>query len=144
MKLFVIFIALLLSVSLSAEEGYKTLFDGKSLSGWIKDEHTKDYGWKVQGCCLISASKNNLYTAKEYMDYSVKFTLSLSSAAHNGLGLRVPLSGDPRLGARRAFDVCCSFFQNGTLLQGKARAGKISLPLAFEWEQLFIKELGKK
>jgi hypothetical protein len=34
--------------------------------------------------------------------------------------------------------------QNGTLLQGKAKIGKISLPLAFEWEKLFIKELGKK
>ena len=111
MKYFLLITFIFISNGFCTEDGYTTLFNAKDLSGWIKDEHAKDYGWKVEDGCLVSASKYNLYTEKEYMDYSIKFAFLLAPAANNGLGLRVPLSGDPRLGGRRAFDVCYNSFE---------------------------------
>ena len=36
----------------------------------------------------------NLYTAKEYTDFVLRFEFKLTPAANNGLGIRAPLEGD--------------------------------------------------
>jgi hypothetical protein len=75
-------------------DGYKLLFDGTSLDGWVgnRTDYVVQDGMIVilpgQGC------KGNLFTEKEYSNFSFRFEFQLTPGANNGLGLRAPLEGD--------------------------------------------------
>lgn len=75
------------------EEGFAPLFDGKTLDGW---QGGKD-GYVVKDGAIISQIKGSghLYTAKEYANFHLKFEFKLTEGANNGIGLHVPLTGDP-------------------------------------------------
>src|SRR5829696_7088055 len=72
----------------SSEEGFKPLFDGKTLEGW---QGGKD-GYIVQDECIVSQPRGsgNLATVKEYGDFHLKFEFKLTPGANNGIGIRVP------------------------------------------------------
>src|SRR5437773_3006135 len=71
-----------------AEEGFRPLFDGKSLDGW---QNGKD-GYIIQDGAIVSQPKGsgNLATVKEYGDFHLKFEFKLTPGANNGIGIRVP------------------------------------------------------
>jgi len=75
------------------EEGFTALFDGQTLEGW---QGGKD-GYLVKDASIVSQVKGSghLYTSKEYGDFHLKFEFKLTPGANNGIGLRVPLTGDP-------------------------------------------------
>ena len=77
------------------ESDFTKLFDGKTLNGWIGD--TK--GYVVEDGKLICRSKTgrNLFTAKEYSDFVLRFEFKLTPGANNGLGIRCPLKGASHL-----------------------------------------------
>ena len=70
------------------EEGFVSLFDGKSLSGWIgaKDAYKVEEGEIV----CVQGTAGNLLTEKEYSDFIVRFDFKLTTGANNGLGIRCP------------------------------------------------------
>ena len=70
------------------EEGFVSLFDGKSLSGWIgaKDAYKVEEGEIV----CVQGTAGNLLTEKEYSDFIVRFDFKLTAGANNGLGIRCP------------------------------------------------------
>ena len=75
-------------------EGYTALFNGKDLSGWVGNK--VDYK-VVDQVILIDPSgggRGNLYTEKEYADFSFRFEFQLTPGANNGIGIRTPLEGD--------------------------------------------------
>ena len=77
-----------------AEEGFVSLFDGKTLEGWVGS--TKGYGVE-DGAIVCKTGKGgggNLYTAKEYANFVLRFEFQLTSGANNGLGIRAPLKGN--------------------------------------------------
>ncbi|HVI49056.1 MAG TPA: family 16 glycoside hydrolase [Chitinophaga sp.] len=83
--------------TLSEEErnaGYKLLFDGTNMHEWTGN--TKDY--VIDEGNLVIYPKNgghgNLYTKKEYSNFSFRFEFMLTPGANNGLGVRAPLEGD--------------------------------------------------
>ena len=71
-----------------SEEGFVSLFDGKSLSGWIgaKDAYKVEEGEIV----CVQGTAGNLLTEKEYSDFIVRFDFKLTAGANNGLGIRCP------------------------------------------------------
>jgi rhodanese-related sulfurtransferase len=71
-----------------AEEGFVSLFDGKTLAGWTGSLN----GYAVEGGNLVcvAGGKGNLLTEKEYSDFIVKFEFKLTDGANNGLGIRSP------------------------------------------------------
>jgi hypothetical protein len=75
-------------------EGYKLLFNGENLDGWVGN--TTDY--VVQdGMIVIYPGKGgsgNLYTKDEYGNFIFRFEFQLTPGANNGLGIRAPLEGD--------------------------------------------------
>ena len=78
------------------EEGFTSLFDGKTLEGW---QGGKD-GYIVQDECIVSQPKGsgNLATVKEYGDFHLKFEFKLTPGANNGIGIRIPKQFEgPRL-----------------------------------------------
>ncbi len=76
-----------------AAEGFTPLFNGRDLEGWTGD--TKGYAAE-NGKIVIhpELGSGNLYTAKEYADFTLRFEFKLTPAANNGLGVRAPLEGD--------------------------------------------------
>jgi predicted dehydrogenase len=73
-------------------EGFVSLFDGKTLAGWVGAVH----GYEVQDGFIVCVPEKggNLYTEKEYSDFVLRFDFKLTPGANNGLGLRAPLEGD--------------------------------------------------
>ncbi|MSQ90772.1 MAG: DUF1080 domain-containing protein [Phycisphaerales bacterium] len=79
------------SPAVTTEVGFVSLFDGKTLDGWVGDIK----GYAVDGgaiTCLPSGS--NLFTAKEYADFHLKFEVQLTAGANNGIAIRAPDAGD--------------------------------------------------
>ena len=76
-----------------ADEGFVPLFNGRDLEGW-----TGGGGGYVaeDGRIVVHPERGggNLYTAKEYTDFVLRFEFKLTPAANNGLGIRAPLEGD--------------------------------------------------
>lgn len=72
------------------EEGFVSLFNGKDLTGWIGDTN----GYVAEGGRILCKPGGNLYTAKQYSDFVLKFDFKLTPGANNGLGIRTPAKGD--------------------------------------------------
>ncbi|NOX54602.1 MAG: DUF1080 domain-containing protein [Planctomycetes bacterium] len=70
-------------------EGFVSLFDGKSLKGWIGATDA----YFVEDGRLISRedAHGNLFTEKEYADFVLRFEFRLTPGANNGLAIRSPL-----------------------------------------------------
>jgi len=94
--LFVLTLFFSLSVgSLQAqEEGFVSLFDGQSLSGWVGNKSS----YLVKDGMIVIEPKGggggNLYTEKEYGNFVLRFEFQLTPGANNGLGIHAPLEGD--------------------------------------------------
>ena len=75
------------------EEGFVSLFDGKTHAGWQGNKE----GYAIIDGSFVCQPKGggNLYTEKEYGDFHLKFEFKLTPGANNGIGLRTPLQGDP-------------------------------------------------
>ena len=73
-------------------EGFVSLFDGKDLEGWIGATN----GYIVKDGILSSDPKTggNLYTAKQYDNFILRFEFLVYTNSNNGLGIRCPISGD--------------------------------------------------
>ena len=91
-----------LCASLRAQEGFTLLFNGKDLSGWVYGqradgtENRTGKGYQVEGGVLFTTKEDggNLFTAKEYADFVLRFEFKLTENANNGIGIRAPLQGD--------------------------------------------------
>ena len=75
---------------------FQSLFNGKTLDGWVGD--TDSYIVE-DGVIKVNLSGgemggNNLYTAKEYSNFIFRFEFQLTPGANNGLGIHAPLEGD--------------------------------------------------
>ena len=87
---FALICLLALATAQAEEEGFVPLFNGKDLTGWIGD--TK--GYVAEDNMIVCRPGGNLYTAKEYSDFIVRFEFKLTPGANNGLGIRAPGKGD--------------------------------------------------
>jgi len=76
-----------------AGDGFKLLFNGMDTTGW--QGNTK--GYVVEDGMIVVKPElggGNLYTAKEYGNFIMRFEFKLTPGANNGLGIRTPLTGD--------------------------------------------------
>jgi len=73
-----------------SEEGFSSLFDGKTLDGW---QGNLD-GYVVENGAIVCRPKGggNLYTDKQYGDFHLKFEFKLTPGANNGIGIRTPMN----------------------------------------------------
>ena len=74
------------------EEGFTPIFDGKSLDGWKLVGKTGD-GYLVKDGKIVCPPKGggNLFHAKEYSDFVLRFEFKLEGPSNNGLAIRSPL-----------------------------------------------------
>lgn len=100
----VLFSAAIVSADLTdkeKEEGFVSLFNGKDLTGWIYGkagarENKAGKGYQVENGVMFCTPNDggNLYTEKEYADFTYRFEFKLTPNANNGIGIRAPLTGD--------------------------------------------------
>ncbi len=69
---------------------FVNLFNGHDLTGWVGD--TK--GYIVEDGKIVCKPGGNLYTEKEYSDFTLRFEFKLTPGANNGLGIRTSRDGD--------------------------------------------------
>ena len=76
------------------EEGFTSLFDGRTLSGWIGNKSS----YLVKDGIIVIEPQGegggNLYTEKEYGNFVFQFEFQLTPGGNNGLGIHAPLEGD--------------------------------------------------
>ncbi len=76
------------------EAGFVSLFNGRNLDGWIGNK----VSYTVEDGMIVikpgNDSGGNLYTEKEYSDFTFRFEFQLTPGANNGLGIRTPTEGD--------------------------------------------------
>jgi hypothetical protein len=78
-----------------SEDGFVSLFDGKTLKGWAGSLDS----YKVEDGAIVcvSGSSGNLLTEKEYANFIVRFEFRLTKGANNGLGIRCPMAAKGNL-----------------------------------------------
>ena len=84
-------------LSSTKEDGFVSLFDGKSLNGWITMNKTGK-GYVVKNGILFcpATGGGNLFSVKEYSNFILRFEFRLQEGSNNGVGIRSPLhSRDP-------------------------------------------------
>jgi len=76
-------------------KNYVSLFDGKSLAGWLL-MGKKGQGYLVENGNLVCPADGggNLFTVKEYANFIFDFEFRVSTGGNNGVGIRAPLEGD--------------------------------------------------
>jgi hypothetical protein len=76
-----------------SEEGFVSIFDGKTMNGW--QGAVKGYIPKDGVLVCDKKSGGLLLTEKEYGDFIFRFDFKLEPGANNGVAVRAPKSGDP-------------------------------------------------
>lgn len=86
---------LMLPVLAAQEQGFKPLFDGKTLNGW-KLVRGRGRGYVVENGVLACPQDGggNLFTEAEYADFALRLEWRLWEGGNNGIGIRAPLQGD--------------------------------------------------
>ena len=77
---------------LAEMDSWKSLFNGKDLSGWTGD--TKGYTAE-DGILVCKKGGKNLVSDVEYSDFAFHFEFKLEASGNNGVGIRVPAGGHP-------------------------------------------------
>jgi hypothetical protein len=74
------------------EQGFVTLFDGKTFDGWVLVGKTGK-GYLIEDGKIVCPPKGggNLLTENEYSDFVLRFEFKLFEGSNNGLGVRAPL-----------------------------------------------------
>jgi 3-keto-disaccharide hydrolase len=82
-------------VGAAAEPGFVTLFDGKTLNGWILvGKHGRGYVPEKGILVCPADGGGNLYTEREYSDFAFRFEFRMEPGGNNGVGIRAPREGD--------------------------------------------------
>ncbi len=74
-----------------AEQGFVSIFDGKTLSGW---QGATD-GYAAEDGILVCKRGGNLLSVKEYANFIFRFEFKLPLGGNNGVGIRTPAKGEP-------------------------------------------------
>ena len=79
--------------ALAAEPGFAPLFDG-TLNGWTL-VGGKGPGYVAEHGVLVCPADGggNLFTAREYANFILRFEFKLTPGGNNGIGIRAPLDG---------------------------------------------------
>jgi hypothetical protein len=80
-----------LLVTLCAQKGFVSSFDGKTLKGWTL-VGGEGPGYVVKDGLLVCPKEagGNLFTEKEYSNFVFRFEFRTEPAGNNGVGIRAP------------------------------------------------------
>jgi hypothetical protein len=80
------------------EEGFRPIFDGKSLEGWEGLNHDTSSYYVKEGLLICKATgKTHIFTSKEYSDFVLRLDIKMDPGGNNGIGIRTRVSPEPHL-----------------------------------------------
>jgi hypothetical protein len=83
-----------------SEEGFKPLFNGKDLTGWVYGTGAgkmSGKGYQVTSDGVVYCTKEdggNLFTEKDYENFVLRFEFKLERDGNNGIGVHSPIEGN--------------------------------------------------
>jgi len=85
---------LLAALPLAAEEGFVSLFDGKTLNGWFL-VNKMGPGFLARDGMIVCPFEGGqkLMTEKEYANFVLRLEYKLEADSNNGIGIRAPRDG---------------------------------------------------
>jgi hypothetical protein len=74
--------------AVAEEDGFVSLFDGKTLKGWTGATQ----GYSVENGAIVCQPKGggNLFTEGEFQDFVLRLEIKIPAGGNNGIGLRTP------------------------------------------------------
>ena len=95
MRILIASMMLTAATAMAAEEGFVSLFDGKTLAGW-QLVGGRGPGYIVENGTIVCPKDGggNLYTKKQYSNFIFRFGFKMEPGGNNGVGIRAPLTGD--------------------------------------------------
>ena len=80
------------------EEGFVPMFNGRDLAGWEGATNTycvtpEGYLTCTQSDGIGESGVKNLWTTRDYTNFTIRFDVTLPPNANNGLGIRTPPNG---------------------------------------------------
>ena len=120
-------LALGMCASVGAEDGWKSLFDGKTLDGWKQINGTAKYevhegtirGWTVAG-----SPNSFLCTTRDYADFELEFEVKVDDRLNSGMQFRSQSRPDFKNGRVHGYQVEIATNGNAGLIYDEARRGK--------------------
>jgi hypothetical protein len=76
------------SAAAEAKDGFVRLFDGVSHAGWQGDLK----GYPIKDGVMTCEKGKDIFTAKEYANFVLRFEFKLPPAGNNGVSIRTPLN----------------------------------------------------
>jgi hypothetical protein len=79
---------------MQSEAGFTPIFDGRSLNGWTL-LGGRGPGYVVENESIVCPANGggNLFTVREYADFTLRLQWRLWEGGNNGVGIRSPLGG---------------------------------------------------
>ena len=68
-------------------DGWVSIFDGKTLEGWKSNETTE--GWKVEDGSIVGfGNRNHLYFMQEYQNFELKIDVKINKGGNSGVYIK--------------------------------------------------------
>ena len=84
--------------AMAADDGWASLFDGKSLAGWVQKNGTATYrveGGAIVGKTVDGSPNSFLCTEKEYGDFELEFEVKVDPRLNSGVQIRSQTKDTP-------------------------------------------------
>jgi hypothetical protein len=84
-----------LAFAAEPEAGFKSLFNGKDLDGWVV-VRPRGPGYVVENGVIVcpASGGGNLLSDRDYANFILRLDFKMEPGGNNGVGIRAPLAGD--------------------------------------------------
>jgi len=126
---FCLAILILSAAVASADEGWVSLFDGKTLDGWHQLNGTAKYEVvddAIKGTTAEGSPNSFLCTKKDYCNFELEFEVLLDSRLNSGVQIRSQSLPEYRNGRVHGYQVEISTNGNAGFIYDEARRGWLS------------------
>jgi type 1 glutamine amidotransferase len=113
----------------SSNQGWTSLFDGKTLNGWVQLNGRAKYEIKdgtIKGTTAKGSPNSFLCTKKHYSDFELTFEVKLDSRLNSGVQIRSNSFPEYRNGRVHGYQVEISTNGNAGFIYDEARRGWLS------------------
>ena len=110
----------------SSSQGWVSLFDGKTLNGWVQINGRAKYETKdgtIRGTTATGSPNSFLCTKKHYSDFELTFEVKLDSRLNSGVQIRSNSFPEYRNGRVHGYQVEISTNGNAGFIYDEARRG---------------------
>jgi hypothetical protein len=107
-SLIVVVIVLLAAGSATAQQGWRPLFDGKTLDGWVQLNGTAPYAvvdGAIVGTTVLGSPNSFLGTKEEFGDFILEYEAKLDGPMNSGVQIRGISSPDIQNGRVRGYQI---------------------------------------